>query len=43
MKRPSGDTSTALVEPHFRASGSLKKPSMVWNGFGASLVSAAGV
>src|SRR5215211_4784288 len=38
MNLPSGDTSTALVDPHVRPSGSLKYPSTVWYGFGRSLV-----
>src|SRR5262245_50127274 len=42
MNLPSGEISTALVDPHFRPSGSLKKPSMVVYGFGASLVGVAG-
>jgi hypothetical protein len=38
---PSGDTSTALVEPHVRPSGSLKAPEIVSYGFGRSLVGVA--
>ena len=38
MNLPSGETSTALVDPQVRPSGSLKYPSIVWYGFGKSLV-----
>src|SRR5262245_19515347 len=37
---PSLSISTALVDPHVRPSGSLAQPSMLWYGFGASLVGA---
>src|SRR5262245_20689525 len=41
MNLPSGDTSTALVDPQVRPSGNLKYPSIVWYGFGKSLVGVA--
>src|SRR5918993_2742544 len=43
IERPSRATSTALVDPQVRPSGILKWPSIVSNGFGASLVGAAAV
>src|SRR5436190_573794 len=41
IERPSRATSTALVDPQVRPSGSLKKFSTVWYGVGASLVGVA--
>src|SRR6185436_20841833 len=37
---PSLSTSTALVDPHVRPSGSFAHPSILWYGFGPSFVGA---